>query len=76
MSIGRYAQLEWDPRFNHVRDACALSQSGPHVVLVSCMGTISFNLEDTESIAAFTKQMTMAIELLNKTKREYEEAGK
>lgn len=70
----QYARMEWDPRFNHVRDTCGLSQSGRNVVLITCMGTVAFDLEDLESIETFVKQMTMALTLLTKTKGEYDKA--
>jgi hypothetical protein len=69
----QFAFMEWQKRWNNAEAVTSLYQNGSMVWLTTVMGTIMIDLEDTESINAYSQHMMTAINLLLDTKKEYED---
>lgn len=69
----RYAFMEWNTRWNKSKGPdVASDQSGNKFMLVTVMGIVQFDLDDTDSITAFSRTMRAAVDHLNEVKEEYD----
>ena len=69
-----YAQLRWNPAWNKAEKVAMLDQNGNEVMVVTTMGTMRLDLDDTESVNAYVSQMQSALDLLKKTKEDYDKS--
>lgn len=71
----QYANFSWESRWNrNQRVSAAITQSGSQIMLTTVVGCVSFDLASPhDDIGAFSHMMAQAIEMLQKTKREYDE---
>lgn len=75
MSEQQFADFTWESRWNKNQGvSAAISQSGSKVMLATAMGVVSFDLAGPhDDIKAFSHMMTQALQMLQKTKQEYDD---
>lgn len=74
MSKQQFADFVWESRWNKNQGvSTAINQSGSKVMLMTVMGVVSFDLASPhDDIAAFSHMMTQALQMIQKTKQEYD----
>lgn len=74
----QYASFRWESRWNQNKGVSAtVSQSGSRIVLMTVMGSVSFDLASPhDDVESFAHMMVQAIEMLQRTKQQYDESMK
>ena len=72
----QFADFTWPARWNKSEAVASLSQSGPDVMATGFFGVIRFRLDDTESVAAIVSQARRFADMVERTKREFGQAGR
>jgi hypothetical protein len=72
----RFAMFQWKERWNNNQGVSAcLSQDGPYVFLTTAMGVVIIDMREKSSVEYFINQMTQALNMLAKTREEYNNAS-
>jgi hypothetical protein len=69
----QFADFTWPARWNKGEAVAALSQSGADVMATGFFGVIRFRLDDTESVAAIVNHARQFADMVERTKREFDE---
>ena len=69
----QFANFEWQSRWNDSKQIAMLHQSGSQIIVTGFFGTLHSDLVKTDDIAAIIKHARGFADMLEKTKREYDE---
>lgn len=70
----RFANVEWDSRWNKATQTACLDQDANSVMLTTSIGVIKLDLEDSESVTFFISHMRAALDMLEDTLTCYQES--
>jgi hypothetical protein len=71
----RYADLDWQERWNHVTAVAALTQSGPDVVATGMFGVLRFRLDRPADVAAIVASFRQFTGMIEEAGRQREAGG-
>jgi hypothetical protein len=69
----QFADFTWPARWNKGEVVATLSQSGPDVMATGFFGVIRFSLDDAESVAAIVNHARRFADMVERTKRDYDQ---
>jgi hypothetical protein len=72
----RYADLDWQERWNHVTAVAALSQSGADVVATGLFGVLRFSLGRPADVAAIVSSFRQFADMTEQAGRDFEAGGR
>ena len=72
----KFADLDWQERWNRASAVAALSQDGPEVMATGLFGVIRFRLDRDEDVAALVNACRQFADMVEHAKQEFDSAMK